>query len=69
MRAGHHTRPRPLAVQHGRRVRNHHGIDARSGALGQAGPTIADGILLITSGYLGSGSRIPGNVLLTFAPE
>ena len=44
------------------------GVQARGGAINQAGPTIAAGMLFIGSGY-GTGNTGMGNVLLAFGPE
>ena len=43
------------------------GVKARGGSLESAGPVIADGVVLVNSGYL-FGGRMGGNVLLAFAP-
>ena len=44
------------------------GIGARGGSIGQAGATVAGGMLFIGSGY-GTGNTGMGNVLLAFGPE
>jgi polyvinyl alcohol dehydrogenase (cytochrome) len=44
------------------------GAAAKGGAIGQAGATIAGGMLFIGSGY-GTGNTLMGNVLLAFGPE
>jgi polyvinyl alcohol dehydrogenase (cytochrome) len=44
------------------------GVQAKGGAISQAGPTIAGGMLFIGSGY-GTGNTGMGNVLLAFGPE
>ena len=36
--------------------------------MGAPGPTLAGGMLFVTSGYIGVGNGMPGNVLLAFAP-
>ena len=43
-------------------------VDAHGGGIGSAGPTVADGMLFVTSGYAIIGDRT-GNVLLAFGPE
>lgn len=45
------------------------GVAAKGGSLGQPGATIAGGMLFIGSGYVGTQSGMPGNVILAFAPE
>lgn len=42
------------------------GAPARGGSIESAGPVVADGALLVNSGYL-FGGRLPGNVLLKFS--
>ena len=44
------------------------GVDARGGSLNGPGPTIADGMLYVVSGY-GTFGYMPGNVLLAFGLE
>ncbi len=44
------------------------GIEAHGGSLGQAGATIADGRLFVTSGYIGMQQGTAGNVILAFEP-
>ena len=44
------------------------GDDAQGGSIESDGPVIANGHVLINSGY-GFGSRMPGNALLVFAPD
>jgi polyvinyl alcohol dehydrogenase (cytochrome) len=44
------------------------GVKAKGGSLGGPGPTVANGMLFVASGYVGFQSGIPGNVLLAFAP-
>jgi polyvinyl alcohol dehydrogenase (cytochrome) len=39
------------------------GIPARGGSFSSTGPTIAEGVLYVNSGY----SSMPGNVLLAFS--
>jgi polyvinyl alcohol dehydrogenase (cytochrome) len=43
-------------------------VAAHGGGLGSAGPTVADGMLFVGSGYAVVGDK-SGNVLLAFAPE
>lgn len=42
------------------------GVKARGGSMGSAGPVIVDGMLYVTSGYIGFQNGVPGNVLLAF---
>ena len=44
------------------------GVEARGGSLNGPGPTIADGMLFVISGYSAFG-YMPGNVLLAFSVE
>jgi hypothetical protein len=44
------------------------GIAAKGGNMGQAGVTIAGGMVFVGSGY-GTGNAGFGNVLLAFGPE
>lgn len=43
------------------------GVKARGGSINSMGPTVAGGMLYITSGY--SGNAMPGNVLLAFSVD
>ena len=43
-------------------------VEAHGGGLGSAGPTVADGMLFVGSGYAVVGDKT-GNVLLAFAPD
>ena len=43
-------------------------VPAHGGGMGSAGPTVADGMLFVGSGYAVTGDR-SGNVLLAFAPD
>lgn len=43
-------------------------VKAKGGSIGAAGPTIADGMVFVGSGYVGFQNGVPGNVLLAFAP-
>jgi polyvinyl alcohol dehydrogenase (cytochrome) len=42
-------------------------VEASGGSLDAAGPTVAGGIILVSSGY-GLYGGAPGNVLIAFAP-
>ncbi|HVB87572.1 MAG TPA: PQQ-binding-like beta-propeller repeat protein [Candidatus Dormibacteraeota bacterium] len=42
------------------------GVEAHGGSLGAPGPVAAGGILLVGSGYVGTGNGMPGNVILAF---
>src|SRR6267142_772278 len=44
------------------------GVPAKGGSMGQAGATVAGGMLFLGSGY-GTGNSINGNALLAFGPE
>jgi polyvinyl alcohol dehydrogenase (cytochrome) len=43
------------------------GVKAHGGSIGSAGPTVANGMLYVTSGYTGFQNGVPGNVLLAFS--
>jgi len=45
------------------------GVMAKGGSMGAPGPTVAGGLLLVGSGYIGMRSGTPGNVLLAFSVE
>ena len=45
------------------------GVAAKGGSINGPGPTVAGGMLYVTSGYAYLGLGIPGNVLLAFSPE
>jgi polyvinyl alcohol dehydrogenase (cytochrome) len=45
------------------------GVAGHGGSMGAPGPVIAAGMLFVTSGYIGIGNGMPGNVLLAFAPD
>jgi polyvinyl alcohol dehydrogenase (cytochrome) len=45
------------------------GVPGKGGALAAPGPTVADGTLFVTSGYIGIQNGAAGNVLLAFAPS
>ena len=44
------------------------GVKARGGSISAPGPIVADGMVLVGSGFAVLGG-VPGNVLLAFAPE
>jgi polyvinyl alcohol dehydrogenase (cytochrome) len=44
------------------------GVKARGGSISAPGPVVADGIVVVGSGYAVLGGT-PGNVVLAFAPE
>ena len=44
-------------------------MPARGGSMGAPGPTVADGMVFVGSGYIGVRSGTPGNVLLAFGVE
>ncbi len=43
------------------------GVEAHGGSLGAPGPAVAGGMLFVGSGYVGTGSGMPGNVILAFS--
>lgn len=45
------------------------GVTAKGGSMGAPGPTIAGGLVLVGSGYVGMRDGTPGNVLLAFSVE
>jgi polyvinyl alcohol dehydrogenase (cytochrome) len=45
------------------------GVAGKGGSMGAAGPTVAGGMLLVPSGYIGVRNGMPGNVLLAFTVE
>jgi polyvinyl alcohol dehydrogenase (cytochrome) len=45
------------------------GVTAKGGSLGAPGPVIANGMLFVGSGYVGTGNGMPGNVILAFSAE
>jgi polyvinyl alcohol dehydrogenase (cytochrome) len=52
------------------KVKTINGIEAAGGSIGSAGPTIANGMVYVTSGYTGFQGGQPGNLLLAFGqPE
>jgi polyvinyl alcohol dehydrogenase (cytochrome) len=51
-----------------KQVQTVNGFTASGGSIGSAGPTVAGGMLLVTSGYTGFQQGQPGNLLLSFGP-
>jgi polyvinyl alcohol dehydrogenase (cytochrome) len=45
------------------------GVTAKGGSIGAGGPTIANGMVFVGSGYVGFQNGVPGNVMLAFAPQ
>ena len=45
------------------------GVQARGGAIDGPGPTVAGGMLFLTSGYAHLGFGLAGNVLLAFGVD
>lgn len=45
------------------------GVAAKGGSIGAGGPSIANGMVFVGSGYVGFQNGVPGNVLLAFAPQ
>jgi polyvinyl alcohol dehydrogenase (cytochrome) len=45
------------------------GVSAKGGSMGGPGPTVANGMLYVGSGYANVGGGMPGNVLLAFSAE
>jgi polyvinyl alcohol dehydrogenase (cytochrome) len=45
------------------------GVAAKGGSLGAPGAVIAGGILVVGSGYVGTGNGMPGNVLLALQAD
>ena len=45
------------------------GVAAQGGSMGAPGPTVADGMVFVGSGYVGAIGGFPGNVLLAFSTE
>jgi polyvinyl alcohol dehydrogenase (cytochrome) len=43
-------------------------VPAKGGSIGAGGPSIANGMVFVGSGYVGFQNGVPGNVLLAFAP-
>jgi polyvinyl alcohol dehydrogenase (cytochrome) len=49
-------------------VKTVNGVDAKGGSIGSAGVTVVNGMLYVTSGYIGFQGGQPGNLLLAFGP-
>lgn len=47
-------------------VKTVNGVKAHGGSIGSAGPTVANGMVYVTSGYTGFQNGQPGNLLLAF---
>jgi len=45
------------------------GVAAQGGSISVSGPTVAGGMLLVGSGYVGVRNGMPGNVLLAFSVD
>src|SRR5439155_10615800 len=45
------------------------GIVAKGGSMGGPGPTIAGGMVFVSSGYVGVQNGLPGNIMLAFSVE
>jgi polyvinyl alcohol dehydrogenase (cytochrome) len=45
------------------------GVEAKGGSMGGPGPTVANGMLYVGSGYANVGGGMPGNVLLAFSAQ
>jgi hypothetical protein len=45
------------------------GAAAKGGSLGAPGAILAGGMLLVGSGYVGTGNGMPGNILLAFSAD
>jgi polyvinyl alcohol dehydrogenase (cytochrome) len=45
------------------------GVNAKGGSIGAGGPSAANGMVFVGSGYVGFQNGVPGNVLLAFAPS
>lgn len=51
------------------KVQTVNGVEAHGGSIGSAGPTVAGGMVFVTSGYTGFQNGVPGNVLLAFGEK
>jgi polyvinyl alcohol dehydrogenase (cytochrome) len=49
-------------------VKTVNGVAGKGGSIGSAGATIANGMVYVTSGYIGFQRGQPGNLLLAFGP-
>ena len=45
------------------------GVKAKGGSMGAPGPVVAGNMVFVSSGYIGVGNGMPGNVVLAFAAE
>ena len=61
--------PNPFFVEAKYRITGSvNGVDAKGGSIGSAGATVVNGMLYVTSGYIGFQGGQPGNLLLAFGP-
>lgn len=44
-------------------------VPAKGGSIGAGGPSIANGMVFVSSGYVGFQNGVPGNLLLAFSPN
>jgi len=44
-------------------------VQAKGGSIGAGGPTVANGMVFVGSGYVGFQNGVPGNVMLAFSPQ
>ena len=49
-------------------VKTANGVTGRGGSIGAAGAAIANGMVYVTSGYIGFQNGQPGNLLFAFGP-
>jgi polyvinyl alcohol dehydrogenase (cytochrome) len=49
-------------------VKTVNGVPGKGGSIGSAGATIVNGMVYVTSGYIGFQRGQPGNLLLAFGP-
>jgi len=49
-------------------VKTVNGVTGKGGSIGAAGATIVNGMVYVTSGYIGFQGGEPGNLLLAFGP-
>jgi polyvinyl alcohol dehydrogenase (cytochrome) len=50
------------------KVQTVNGVEAKGGSIGSAGPVVVNGMVYVTSGYIGFQGGEPGNLLLAFGP-
>ena len=50
------------------KVKTVNGVPGKGGSIGSAGATVVNGMVYVTSGYIGFLSGEPGNLLLAFGP-